>query len=481
VLLREEFTVGTILPQVNNVVVVMFENRSFDNICGGLYDGSQQPSLYLPGDSQRRFDGLDPTLWNPSNAAYFSGQPAIKIPVARGCADYTVPNPDPEETFDNVTYQLYGPQGPTSAPKWPMQGFVVNYENAASSTANQIMETYRSSQVPVISALAQNYAVSDAWFCSVPSQTLPNRSFVHAGTSNGNVDNGDPANPFDWDIPCIFNVLHSIGASWAVYSDAILTPSLTRTFFPKLWDPLLEDHFKGFGAFQAACANNSLPQYSFIEPMFLLDPNDEHPPHDISKGEQFLYQIWEAVSASPGWNNILLIVTYDEHGGCYDHVLPPWGSVPPDAISKPGKKGFSFDRFGVRVPTVLVSPFIQSGTVFRSNTAVPYDHTSILATLRDWIGIPDDRMLRSGRVAAAPNLAQVLTLAEARRDKPVITPSQRTSIQTPLTQPLNDLQRTLVAGTAKRFGMDAVAVLAQIDTRQNAVDFFNQRVSAARL
>jgi phospholipase C len=289
-----------------------------------------------------------------------------------------------------------------------MQGFVVNYENAAWSTAYQIMGTYRSSQVPVISALAQNYAVSDAWFCSVPSQTLPDRSFVHAGTSNGNVDNGDPANPFDWDIPCIVNVLHSIGASWAVYSNAILTPSLTRTFFPKLWDPLLEDHFKGFGVFQAACANNSLPQYSFIEPMFLLDPNGGHPPHDFSKGEQFLYQIWEAVSASPGWNNILLSVTYDEHGGCYDHVLPPWGSVPPDAISKPGKKGFSFDRFGVRVPTVLVSPFIQTGTVFRSNTAVPYDHTSILATLRDWIGIPDDRMLRSGRIAAAPNLAQVL-------------------------------------------------------------------------
>ena len=222
------------------------------------------------------------------------------------------------------------------------------------------MEAYLPVQVPVISALAQNYAISDAWFCSVPSQTLPNRSFVHAGTSNGNVDNGDPANPFEWNVPSIFNVLNSIGVSWTVYSDAILTPSLTRTFFPKLWDPFLDDHFKGFGAFQAACANNSLPQYSFIEPMFLLDPNDQHPPHDVSKGEQFLYQIWQAVSESPGWNNILLIITYDEHGGCYDHVLPPMGAAPPDAASAPGKAGFSFDRFGVRVPTILVSPFISS-------------------------------------------------------------------------------------------------------------------------
>jgi phospholipase C len=473
---------GTIVPQVKNVVVVMFENRSLDNICGWLYEGSgQQPSLYLPSGSPQRFNGLDPTFWNPSNASYFSGQPSIQVPVVQGSTNYTTPDPDPEETFDNVTYQIYGPESPNPAPKWPMQGFVVNYENATSSMANQIMQSYRPSQVPVISALARNYAVSDAWYCSVPSQTLPNRCFVHAGSSNGNVDNGDPANPFDWDVPSIFNVLHSIGASWAVYSDATLTPSLTRTFFPKLWDPMLQDHFKDFGAFQAACANNSLPQYSFIEPMFLLDPNDEHPPHDVSKGEQFLYEIWQAVSGSPGWNNILLIITFDEHGGCYDHVLPPFGAVTPDPMSNPGKNGFSFDRFGVRVPTVLVSPLIQAGTVFRSNTTVPYDHTSILATLRDWLGISSADMLPSRRIASAPNLAQVLTLSAPRTDKPTITPPVSAPVQTSLTLPPNDLQKSLVAGTARRFGMDAPTVLAQIKTRQNAVDFFSRRNSVARL
>jgi phospholipase C len=473
---------GVILPQVKNVVVVMLENRSFDNICGWLYaNGTPPPSLFLPAGSPQRFDGLDPAFWNPANRSYFDGQPPIKVPVVKGCADNTVPNPDPEETFENVTCQLYGPEGPNPTPKWPMQGFAVNYENATSAKANQIMESYQPSQVPVISALAQNYAVSDAWFCSVPSQTLPNRSFVHAGTSNGNVDNGDPANPFDWNVPSIFNVLHSIGVSWAVYSDAILTPSLTRTFFPKLWDPLLEDHFKAFGAFQAACANNSLPQYSFIEPMFLLDPNDEHPPHDVSKGEDLLYQIWKAVSESPGWNDILLIITYDEHGGCYDHVLPPLGAAIPDAASNPGKQNFSFDRFGVRVPTVLVSPFIQEGTVFRSNTLVPYDHASILATLRDWLVISDTDMLPSGRIAAAPTLAQVLTLASPRTDKPAVMPPQTTSVQTALSLPPNDLQKTLVAGTARRFGLDATTVLAQIETRQHAIDFFKRRMSVARL
>lgn len=473
---------GAIFPQVQNVVVVMFENRSFDNICGWLYeDGIKQPSLYLPSNGPQRFDGLNTTFWNPSNAPYFDGQPATKVPVAGGSSGYTIPDPDPKETFDNVTYQLYGPEGPNPTPKWPMQGFVVNYQQATSSAANQLMESYLPSQVPVISALAQNYAVSDAWFSSVPSQTLPNRSFAHAGTSNGNVDNGGPPDPFEWNVSSIFNVLHSVGASWAVYSDAILTPSLTRTFFPKLWDPFLDDHFKGFGSFQAACANNSLPQYSFIEPMFLLDPNDEHPPHDVSKGEQFLYQIWEAVSESPGWNNILLIITYDEHGGCFDHVLPPMGAVTPDAASRPGHKGFLFDRFGVRVPTVVVSPFIQAGSVFRSNTATPYDHTSILATLRDWLGLSKADMLPSERIAVAPNLGHVLTLAQPRVDKPAIAAPRIATTQTPLSLPPNDLQKTLVAGAARRFGMDPQIVLAQIKTRQHAVDFFKRRISMARM
>ena len=94
------------------------------------------------------------------------------------------------------------------------------------------------------------------------------------------------------------------------------------------------------------------------------------------------------MSQSPSWNETLLIITFDEHGGTYDHVLPPTGAATPDKASDPGQNGFRFDRFGVRVPTILVSPWIEAGTVFRSNTATPLDHTSILATVRDWLGIP---------------------------------------------------------------------------------------------
>jgi phospholipase C len=358
-----------------------------------------------------------------------------------------------------------------------MLGFLVNYQDRNPPDADQIMQTYIPSQVPVLTALARNYAVSDTWFCSVPSQTWPNRAFVHAGTSNGNVNNGDPPDPYDWDVPTIFNVLESLGKSWAVYNDTIFTPSQVRTMFPKLWDPFLGSHFQGFEAFQDACYRDSLPQYSFLEPSFLVDPNDEHPPHDVTLGEQFLQAIWTAVSGSSAFDRILLVILYDEHGGCYDHVPPAPNAVTPDAASNPGQEGFTFNRFGVRTPAVVVSPYVQAGTVFRSNTSVPYDHTSVLATLRDWLSIPESSMLPSQRIAAAPTLDQVLTLSKPRTSVPSIAaPSAKVSA-TPLTLPLNDLQMSLVSGTARRYGMDPVAVLSEVRTRQQAIDFFKRRPS----
>jgi phospholipase C len=470
---------GKILPQIEHVVVVMLENRSLDNMLGWLYADGSAPALVLPSTSAAQFDGLHGDLWNPANSGYFGGDPPQKIMVGRGTASSTVPDPDPEETFDNVTYQLYGPQGAAAAqapaPLWPMQGFVLNYATTATADATQIMQCHDCSQLPVLAALARQYAVSDAWFASVPSQTWPNRAFVHAGTSNGLINNGDPPDPFDWDVSTIYNVFQAIGSSWSVYSDTLVTPSLTRTMFPKLWDPLLNGHFSRFTEFVDACASDTLPAYSFIEPCFLLEPNDQHPPHDVQAGEAFLHAIWTAVSTSPGWNRTLLIITYDEHGGCYDHVLPPGNAKPPDAASEPGDAGFGFDRFGVRVPAVLVSPYIAAGTVFRSDTGVPYDHASILATLRDWIGIGASDMLPSKRVAAAPTLAQVLTLATPRTDLPQIAAPGTDWLQPPLSTPLNDLQKSLVSGAARRFGLDPATTLNNIRTRQHAVDFFKRR------
>jgi phospholipase C len=461
-----------ILTGVEHTVVVMLENRSLDNMLGTLYANGSRPARVLPDGSSSAFDGLRPGLTNPSNPAFFTGGAPDDVAVRDTVESSTVPDPDPEETFTNVSFQLFGAETPNANPRWPMQGFRVNYAKTGASNPDQIMQCHSTAQVPILAALASNYAVSDAWFASVPSQTWANRAFLHAGTSNGHVDNGDPPDPLVWNVRTIFTVLGEVGASWAVYHDTVLIPSLTRTMFPELWPDSLDGNFRGFGEFLQDCASNRLPQYSFLEPSFLIDPNDDHPPHDVNAGEAFLRAIWDAVSTSPGFASTLLVITFDEHGGCYDHVLPPFGATPPDAANTPGDQGFGFDRFGVRVPTVVVSPWIAPGTVFRSDRPAPYDHSSILATLRDWLTIPESTMLPSRRIAAAPTLGQLVTLSSPRTDIPSLPPAPAAIKATPLTTEPNPLQRSLVSGSARRYGMEPNAALARVRTRQDAADFF---------
>jgi phospholipase C len=475
--------VGRILDQIEHLIVVMLENRSLDHLCGWLYSDSA-PGVVLPAGGPSSFDGVNPGLWNPSNASFFLGEPPDQVFVTRGTSNTTVPNPNPEEGFEHITFQIYGPEGEVPAPRWPMQGFLVDYKNVNSSDPNQLMECYSPDQVPALSALARSFAISDRWFSSAPCETWPNRAFVHAGTANGNVDNQTIPNPFDWNVPTIFDVLSKMGLSWTVYCDTLVTPSLTRSMFPGLWNPLLDGHFRGFSAFRDACASGTLPRYSFLEPSFFVQPNDMHPPHDVASGDAFLFEIWRAVSTSPSWPGILLVITFDEHGGCYDHVLPPSNAKPPDAASSRGDKGFTFDRFGVRVPTILVSPYIEPGTVFRAgeaDSATPFDHTSILATLREWLEIPDSLMLPGARIAAAPHLGSVLTRSSPRADLPTIpAPTSRTPrTQANLAHPVSNDQKNLLAVSAVRLGGDPKSVLQSVQTVQDAVDYFKQHPSLA--
>ena len=248
-------------------------------------------------------------------------------------------------------------------------------------------------------------------------------------------------------MPTIFNVLEELNytpwgevVTWGIYNDTIL-PSLTRLQLPRLWDPVLDGHFHFFETFKQQALDGTLPTYSFIEPSFTIDPNDEHPPHDVRLGEQFIHDVYQAASSGKEWEQTLLLITYDEHGGCYDHVPPPWNATPPDPESNPGEAGFSFNRFGVRVPALLISPYIEAGTVFRSTTDVPYDHTSILATICNWLNIPGDKMLPSARIKAAPKFGNVLTRATPRPDRPTVTPQESlTAWRVMLDLAPNDLQ-----------------------------------------
>lgn len=447
------------MDPIKHLVVVMMENRSFDNLLGFLYAGQNNvPPINIPAPlagQKPTFDGLtapNPTspFWNPSNPEYFtSGAPPVKVYATQGTTGpnpMLVPDHDPREEFDHITFQILGPQGWTGS---KMMGFLVDYfttDPGHPQNANQLMECYGPDQVSVISQLARNYAVCDQWFCSTPNQTLPNRAFVHAGTSMGRVNN--KPEPL-YEAPTIFEVLQDTGHTWRVYNDTILM-SLARLQFPRLWDPLFQVNFRGIGELEEDAAAGTLPEYSFVEPSFQILPNDAHPPHDVGLGEQFLLRIWKAISTGKNWSNTLLVITFDEHGGCYDHVEPP-AAKPPDSASSPGEEGFRFDRYGVRVPAVLVSPYIEAGTVFRSVTDVPYDHTSILATLRDWLKIPEGKMLTSARVKDAPTFANILTRGEQRLDLPNIALS--VAAEKPVTRfvAANDLHEAMLIAQKQRY------------------------------
>ena len=457
------------LSHIQHLVVVMLENRSFDNVAGFLYGQNTPPRHFLPAGADQRYNGMPLDYSNPSNPDFFQGTgPANPVTVRRGAENSLVPNYDPQELFDDITFQIFGTTHPEAGQTPAMNGFLVSYERVAKEKPEQIMQCYTPEQLPVLSQLARGFAICDAWYASCPCQTFPNRSFVHAGTSRGQVNNS-PYDPFNYDVPTIFNVLTDMKVDWAVYNDSVFE-SATRLQFPKLWDLLLESHFHDFDDFQEAARQGKLPRYSFVEPSFLIDPHDEHPPHDMLLGERFLWQVWNAVASGAHWESTLLLITYDEHGGCCDHQAPPWGATPPD--DRRGENGFSFDRYGVRVPAVLVSPWIEEGTVFRSPGARPYDHTSLLATLRDWLQIPAERMLKSARIADAPTLEHVLTRSAPRTEIPAIPYPAGTPVKHPVTLPPNHFQRGLALALAHRVGIrGALKVVENLVTRQHLADF----------
>jgi phospholipase C len=401
---------GNGLASVNSVVVLMLENRSFDHMLGYLYPGKVTPS-------GQPFEGLMGTESNPGS----SGQAAVTVfPIEPTTPNaYYMPGADPGEGYMSTNSQLYGStKAPASGLAAPGQGFVSDYaytlnwqskESASwpivtGTVEGDIMGCYTSAALPVLSALATGYAVCDQWFSSVPTETMPNRAFALAATSQGHMD--DKTRTFT--SPTIFGLLDAASLGWAVYGYD--DEPLTKKTFTQI-STADASHFGKFTDFQAAAAAGTLPPFTFLEPSWESTGNSQHPNYDVALGEQLIHDVYEALLTGPGWPGTLLVITYDEHGGCYDHVPPPWGAVPPD--SDAGEFGFGFDRFGVRVPTVLVSPLIAPGTVYRVPAGgTPLDHTSILQTVEQRWSLPT----LTARDAAAPSFAGVLTLTTPRTD-----------------------------------------------------------------
>ncbi len=459
------------LKDIEHIVVVMMENRSFDNLLGWLYDNQTNPPQFnIPDQPAPTFEGLKPnSCYNELNGnRVYASHPPTAWPPANN--PNVVPTPDPHEEFQYVTVQLFGAADPAPGAQADMSGFLLDYSapDAGGANAAQIMQTFGPADANVLNNLARSFAVCDHWYASVPSQTWPNRAFVHTGSSDGHLNND---NYELYDIATIFNVLESQGKSWGVFHDTTFIPSLTLAqFFPRL--TLHDDHFHKYEIFKQMCVAaataapaQKLPQYSFVEPrftpelgLFAIDyPADYHPPHNICRGEQFLADVYQAVQASPYRDKILLVITFDEHGGCYDHFPPPTGAAAPDPKPVSNDGSFDFSRFGVRVPTILVSSYLRPGTVFRAPPGqTPFDHTSILATVRDWLNLdadPKNPFLPSPRIQNAPTLDCVLTLDDTNKNTnwPDISAActigdDDKSLQTPLSQ----LQQSLIAAAIRQ-------------------------------
>ena len=366
------------MSRIKHLVVVMMENRSFDSFLGWLYGPLNAPSQVKGGRAgDPEFFGLEPgSYWNPANAGYFQGdppEPVFATEGTSGSSPYTVPDPDPEESFDHINFQLLGPRIPKSARSPSMLGFLVDYGTTGSTNPATIMETFSSGQLPVLSGLARNYAVCDAWFASAPCETWPNRAFVHTGTANGGHHNV-PNNPFDFDIPTIFNVLEANGSTWAVYNPGPFI-SLTRLQFPHLYDLQLDSHFLSITDFAARRKPaHCLPtRSSSRRSCHFPRRSDQHPPTTSA---------WASSSCSKlqcaGRRQKLGGDAPGDHlrraGGCSDQcrlrgaVLPTRPATPARRVSisiasrrsRAAGSGFAVDPGEI---------------VFRSSSDVPFDHS----------------------------------------------------------------------------------------------------------
>jgi phospholipase C len=381
--------------KISHVVVLMLENRSFDSMLGRLYGPTPDFDGLTLAETNLDLDGTPIGVWNQPGGVDRS---MMKIP-----------DPDPGESFTDMNAQIFGLESPPPGTPATMRGFAQNYQNQANRhlvghyDPRAVMHYFNPEQLPVLSKLARQFAVSDRWHASAPCQTWPNRFFAHTGTAGG-FENNEPGHvPFE--MPTIFTRFSTPNA-WKIYFHDVAQAWALGDLWPH------RTQIQHYQNFKADVKARNLPQYSFIEPKYFTDfvlPNDCHPPHVVSLAEELVADVYETLRTSDLWAQSLLVVTFDEHGGCYDHVPPP-AAVPPDDLWQSNGRPFAFDRYGVRVPAVLVSPYIEQGRVLRPpKDGPPFDHTSIIRTLRRRFNLGPALTRRD---AAAPDLYDVLTLSD---------------------------------------------------------------------
>jgi phospholipase C len=405
------------LEKIEHIVVLMLENRSFDHLIGIMKSGDP------------RIEGLNGTEFNND-------------PVKGSCAvwnakEYKMPF-DPGHEFDDVQIQLYGPSGRPTPPNKsaPMSGFLSNSLNAAKNSTNpddykMVMEYFRPEQVPVLSTLAREFALCNFWYSSLPGPTWPNRFFVHAATSGGLTKSPNWLKAglgFSFVNGTIYERLSDAGKDWRIYHDS-WPQSIGIDSLRGQYIALFNKHYREMNYFEEDLKDNLLPQYVFIEPDYDVsnsyrNGNSMHPLNDVRDGEKLIKRVYEGLRNSSYWGNTMLVVVFDEHGGFYDHGSPV-SAIPPGDKSGYKDNKFAFDLLGVRVPSIVISPFTARGTVIgRDNggNCIVFDHTSILSTVEKKFGLKP----LTNRDAAARTLEVALNLQSPRMapgDAPLTLPS----------------------------------------------------------
>jgi phospholipase C len=452
------------LEKVDHVVVLMLENRSFDHMLGYLSLTGGRPDI----------DGLRPGFGNEHQGRAY--------PVHH--LNTTTVEVDPDHSARAVDEQIADGK---------MGGFAASLmatfadRGVQDGDASLVMGYYDGTDVPVYDHLAEEFSVCDRWFSSVPGATWPNRLYALCGRAAGSRDDPPVHLPPVYDQPSFVRHLDAHHVSWRWYSFDPATLRLADAqyklghhdqfaYFSKAglsWKTKFEVRVSTKAAsFLEDAARGTLPSVSWIDPNFtsfnplgFLD-NDDHPPADIKDGQDLVLAIYDALATSPQWDRTLLVIVYDEHGGFFDHVPPPQA-----ADDDPE----TFGRYGVRVPAIIVSPWVEP----RSVSHTLFDHTSIIKTILlrfcpealDSPERPKRRLERlhfrhpqdlGARVAHANHLGALLTGATPRpappRDALIRAAAARASAQArtgdpttdrpePGNRPPTELQQRILAAT----------------------------------
>jgi phospholipase C len=345
-------TMGKMLSdKIKRIVVLMMENRSFDHLLG-FSD----------------IVGLDKIPAGQMCPVHPNDPLSEKIEVNPNAFD-ECPD-DPEHTFEGTRTQINNGR---------MDGFIQTQLDLNQSKLNAVsMFTPRTA--PIINTLAAEYAVFDHWYASIPGPTDPNRAFAMGGTSMGTVTN---FNGTMWPQESHINFLNVRNVTaggyyqddlWALgyYEDLHQSPNVERV--------------KHLREFYRDLENDALPQYTWLQPRICVSgsyfdqrlPSWQHPDARVSLGEELIKDVYEALRGDDKWDETLFVITYDEHGGFYDHKVPP-KTVAPDHNDW---EGFKFDQLGLRVPTIAISPWIKKGTIYNEGRN-EFDHTSLIKTVNE--------------------------------------------------------------------------------------------------